>query len=547
MTAKRPGVATREFMKKGFGSFVPSGTVSKAAAVAIMLGVGYVNTGLISAAKSAAGTVQLQGSQVSAGRMTTAEVLANQDVLRRIVREAASSAASPLPGYSIPDFDRVLMAYIGLVQSFKSNDAQMAAGGLYGIDDGMWAWMMRNHAVKVGLSSAMEGIAVNDDVSINAKSATKLAAMLDLRSDPEIATKVFATWLASEIAFFDGSMGRAPTIGEMAMIALTDSQGGMDAAFMATEHPLTKLAPELNIKAGNWRRPLFVNSHGWMTAKDVMAEIESKMAARYKDAFAPITVREPGSPVLDEDYATADLRKDPDRFARIVLNAAAEMPEASREMLGKSLAAAGVDVDATDRLTRLGTTVMAMTATIDEIRGKDVSGGIYALGEGQWITAAEAYGDPDFKKSFMAGIELKRDGSVHAASADQFGTFMRLRENAPIATQIVLAKTVAAMETLRRGLGRLPDGSEILISHLFGIAAAESFSRAADRNEPFKALRFFPDDPRNEWAAPFSVGGVAMKNAAQLRKVLEAASEKHGREIKERIEHHADAALAIKP
>lgn len=545
MTAKSPGAATREFMKKGFGSFVPKGAVSKAAAVALLLGVGHANAGLIGTAR-APDTVQAQVSQSAGGRMTTADVLADQAALRRIVREAARAVA-PVSGYSIPDFDRVVMTYVGLVNDLKSNDAQAAAGGLYGVDDGMWAWMMRNHAANAGLSSAMDGITINEDGSIDAKSATKLAAMLDLRRDPEVATKVFAAWLASEIASFDGNMGRAPTIGEMTMIALTDSERALNAAFTAQERPSTKLGPELGIRAGNWKRPLFVNSRGWMAAKDVMVVIEAKMEARFKDAFAPIKVRRSGSPVLDEDYVTADLRKDPDRFARIVLNAAAEMPEASRETLGKTLAAAGTDVDAAGRLTRLGATVVAMTATIDEIRGKDVSGGIYTLGEGQWIAAVEAYGDPDFKESFMAGIKLKRDGSVRAASADQFGAFMRLRENAPIATQIVLAKTVAAMDTLRRGLGRLPSGSEILVSHLFGVAAAESFARAADRSEPFDALRFSRGDPRNEWAAPFAAGGPAMKNAADLRRILETASEKHGREIKERIERHADAAPVMKP
>lgn len=488
---------------------------------------------------------------LSQSHPSAADLLGNQSALRRLVTTAAdltNGAEKTRPDgtgftYAVANLDRAILHHIATVQETLDPTTVRSVDRLYGIDDGMWAWMMRNHATEAGLDSAMEGIKINDDGSIDATNASRLARMLDLKNDPVVATRLFARWLASEIMEFDGKQGRPPTPGETEVIALSDSQGGLDAAFMAEERQYAKLGAELRL-GRSWKRPLFVDHTGWRAAKNGLENFERRAAKSYKDSFGPIPVRQIESPQLDEDFTAADLRKDPERFARIVADAVKWMPKSTVETLERVLDADGLHLDNHERLLKIGGALIGLTAVVDGLRGKDVAGGIYAVGEGQWLQAAKAYGDPAFVGSFLDGIEQRADGSVRAASAEQFGTFMRLRDHGPIATQIVLDRMISQTAVMQKDLGRLPAGSEIVISHLFGIAAGEEFARAADANRTIEQLRFSPDDPRNAWVDAFAKLG---SEAARMKVTMEALPRDREHLMGEFLERHAELTPAMKP
>lgn len=476
------------------------------------------------------------------------QLLADQSSLFQLIKFEADQAGTiqyrdyegKPATYSVPNLERAIINHLAMVQERRDPASDRSTDALYGIDDGMWAWMMRRHSSAAGLSAYMDGIVVNDDGSIDAPSAAKLEAMLQLKNNPVAATRMFAVWLASEIMEFDGSVGRRPTAGEIAVIGMTDASGGLDAASLAKDFPDTKLGPTIQIEHSSFKRAFFIDRNGWMSAKDTIASFESR-AKKSMDRDGPIPVRTDRGPLLDEDLTAAELRKDPERFARIVMDATKSMSESSRALLSRIAEDSGLDSQEMD--VRIANALVAMTVTIDELRGRDVSGGIYAQGAGQWLQAAKLYGDPAFVGSFAEGIEQKLDGRVHAKSAEQFGTFLRLRDNGPIATQIVLDKLIAQTSTLRRDLGRLPSTDELVVSHLFGIAAGEQFAQAATSGQSI-TLGFSPGDPRNIWGAAFNqIGG----DASTLKKALESVRHDRGHAISEHLERYADATPAMRP
>lgn len=498
-------------------------------------------------------------TQSETNKASTAELLRDQSALRRLVRLETGAADAALHrgpdgkpfSYPIPDFDRAVLAHIARVQQAVDPVSNKAVDPLYGIDDGMWAWMMRNHAREAGLSAAMEGITVNENGSIDAASATKLNAMLELKNDPVAATKLFVRWLSAEAMEFDGHVGRPPTPGELSLIALSDSERAADIASMAKNHPKEKVAGVLQIVPGEWKRTFFAGRDGWLGAADAMAAMEAGTEKLLRQVGDLIPVRQTETPSLDEDFTTAELRKDPERFARIVARAGREMAETTRAQVDAIMAAAGQAGFAEDPLRhqRIGGSLMSLATSIDEIRGDSVAGGIYAIGEGQWIAAAKTYGDPDFVGSFMAGIEQKDDGSIHAASAEQFGSFMRLRDDPAIASQIVLPRLVAQTHAMQRDLGRMPDLSEVMVSHLFGLAAGEAFARAAEKDENLDRLEFSPGDPRKVWEDEFLPSAGGWQKAVLLKDRLESIARDHTKRttIFMDQQEHADAGPTFDP
>jgi hypothetical protein len=271
----------------------------------------------------------------------------------------------------------------------------------------------------------------------------------------------------------------------------------------------------------------------------------------HASVYDRIPVRQIEAPMLDEDFTTAELRKHPERFARIAAQAGRELPETVKAQIDEIMRKADQAGFAEDalRYERIGGTLMGLATAIDEIRGDDVAGGIYALGEGQWLNAARTYGDPAFVDSFMSGIEQKADGSVHAASADQFGRFMRLRDDPAIATQIALPRMIALVHTMQRDLGRLPDASEAMVSHLFGLAAGEAFARAVDKDANLEPLRFSPGDPRKTWEDEFLPSAGGWQKAELLKGRLEDIAKSRTVQAMMLMEeqHHADAAPSMRP
>ncbi|MGY3582333.1 hypothetical protein ACVIGB_000743 [Bradyrhizobium sp. USDA 4341] len=481
--------------------------------------------------------------------LTASALLRDQSALLKLIQFESDRAATikykdsrgnPAT-YVVPDLDRAIINHVTMVQEKRDPVSDKAADALFGIDDGMFAWMMRRHATEAGLAGAMEGISVNDDGSIDATSASKLTAMLDLKNDPAVATRIFAIWLASEIMEFDGNMGRPPSVGEIAVIGLTDAGGGISAASTARDFGETKLGPLVLFETGSWKRPFFVDRNGWMSAKDAMANFERNATKKFMDSYGRIPVRLTETPTLDEDFTAKELRNDPNRFVRIVVDAVKSMPDSSRPLLDRISAIAGLDQH--DQEARIAGELVAMTATVDELRGQDVSGGIYAMSPGQWLRAAKLYGDPAFVDSFTGGIDQKADGSIRVKSADQFGAFMRLRDHGPIATQIVLGRMLTQTATLQRDLGRVPSNGEIAISHLFGVAAAEQFAHSAESHGAVD-LRFAPDDPRGNWAKnAFDKLG---NGARAVKKALDSIASERAHAIDEHLERHANPGATMR-
>lgn len=530
------GTRIKEFVKNGVRScHIPK------AAVLILAGALMSTT----AALHIQGSAPAQAGMIHAAAAQTKDLLGDPSSLLQLIKSEAEQAATiryqdyegKPATYNVPALEQAIMNHMAMVQEKRDPASDRATDALFGIDDGMWSWMMRRHAAAAGLSAYMDGITLNDDGSIDATSASKLEAMLKLKDNPIAATRLFSVWLASEIMEFDGNMGRRPTAGEIAIIGMTDAAGGMDAASMAKDFPETKLGPTVQIDHGSFKRAFFIDQNGWMSAKDALASFEKRVTKKAINAGS-IPVRADRGPLLDEDLTAAELRKDPERFARIVMGAVKTMSESSRALLSRIAENSGLDAHDAQMETQIAESLVAMTVTIDKLRGRDVSGGIYAMGAGQWLQASKLYGDPAFIESFAGGLDQKTDGHVHAKSAEQFGTFMRLRDNAPIATQIVLDRMIARMATLQRDLGRLPTNDEMVVSHLFGIAAAEHFAQAAAAGQAI-SLSFSPGDPRNSWSGAFT-----QSDASAIKKTL--GSVPYDR-VGEHLERYADAAPAMRP
>lgn len=271
------GKHIRNFIRNGVRSYhLPK------AAILIVAGTLMSTTAALHIPTAAHSTPSLAPASAPA-KLSASDLLRDQKALLRLIQTEADRSSlieyNEVTGkkidYVIQDLDRAIINHVTMVQERLDTTTDKSVDALYGIDDGMWAWMMRRHAASAGLASAMEGITVNDDGSIDAVNAFKLNAMLELKNDPVAATKVFARWLASEIMEFDGQMGRSPSLGEIAVIGLTDAQGGMDGANMAKDFPETKLGPAILIEHNSWKRGLFVDKNGWMTAKDAMTVIEN--------------------------------------------------------------------------------------------------------------------------------------------------------------------------------------------------------------------------------------------------------------------------------
>jgi hypothetical protein len=367
---------------------------------------------------------------------------------------------------------------------------------MYGIDDAQWAWMMREHAQEAGLSDAMAGVHVNRDGTIEAISAQALQNMLDLKNDVAAATRVFASWLAEQTMQFDGQSGKSPTPSDIAMIAIAgDEASARRAAFLAKEDPSAKLGPELGIPQGSWKYGLFADGMGWKGAADAVSYIGIGMAGAASLADDPLPPARAGAG-REGDLSTADLRAAPEKLAGIVARTVAGLSESSvygihavhaAEFSGGHLA--GI----------MSHKLMTLATSIDRLRGDDLSGGVYAISPGQWIAAIEQSGASDIQAEWTAGVEMRKDGSVHAKSADAFGALMRLRDDPVVATQIVATRLAMQMDVLKKDFARIPHDGLLLTSHLHGVAAAEAIARDSMANRDTRIPQFSNEDPRSSW------------------------------------------------
>ena len=503
MTDPRPGSQLSAFAAKGVRAvFSPAVRSHAAVALVVAAAAGFLaHSGPTATAIPHPAAAQATPVAAPAGRISYDLAREHQGAFRKTVAEEAGK-------YATPALAGTMLGYVRLVQANR-NPLDRGTDAMYGLDDGQWAWMMRGFADKVGLSDAMNGVHVNRDGTVDAVSAQALQNMLDLKNDVGAATKVFAAWLSSEISAFDGQSGRAPTHAETAMIAVTgDEAAARQASYLAEDEPNAKLGPEVQVGRGSWKRALFVDRKGWMGARDAVASVDRAMTDAIAHAQDPLPSREEIK--LEEDLTPADFRAEPGRLASIVARTVAEMSPGSVYGLHAGHA---MEVSEERVAPIMASKLMTLATSIDKLRGQDLSGGVYAIGPGQWITTIEETGDSELQASWAAGVEMHEDGSVHAKSAESFGSLMRLRDDARIATQVVATRMALQMDTLKASFGRIPHDGMLLTSHLYGVAAAEDFGRAIIDGRSIRAPRFSEGDPRNSWGVSGEARGLATKAA----------------------------------
>lgn len=235
----------------------------------------------------------------SAGLSAAADLLRNQDALRDLVRTeaertsflAVSDAKNNRSLFAVPDLDRAILHHIAMVQA-KRDPADDTTDPLYGLDDGAWSQMMLRHAEAAGLGNAIEGVSIARDGTTGSDRPDAVRAMIELKNNPLVATRVFAHWLASQIHRFSETVGRTPTPGETSVISVTDAWGGGFAAATASSRRTARIGVDLGIPDRSWKRALFTDGtgQGWLSAATAMARFELEAGRTYRNPEAPLPV-----------------------------------------------------------------------------------------------------------------------------------------------------------------------------------------------------------------------------------------------------------------
>jgi hypothetical protein len=233
-------------------------------------------------------------------RIAARDLLQDQDALRILVRKEADRSTNLVVDrhgkeirYAVPDLDRAMLHHIAMVQQGR-DPADAATDPIYGLDDASWTKMMLAHAAPVGLGNLVEGITTAKDGRAESEDPARVSAMLELKRNPSVATKIFAHWLATQIHKFDDQVGRPPTPGESSVISLTNAWGGEFAAVLTSSKRDARLGPELGILARSWKQALFTDGthEGWLSTATAMARMEKSAGRTWTDPDAAIPVRD---------------------------------------------------------------------------------------------------------------------------------------------------------------------------------------------------------------------------------------------------------------
>lgn len=139
-----------------------------------------------------------------------------------------------------------------------------SATGLYQFTNGTWLDVIRRHGAEIGLERVAAKI---DDPS-------RRAAILQLRTDPEIASRAAAALTSENFNALEASLGRDPTEGELYAAHFLGLRGAQRLIQVAERGVAN--AAEVFPEAARANRPIFYANGRARTAQEVMDVLQSK-------------------------------------------------------------------------------------------------------------------------------------------------------------------------------------------------------------------------------------------------------------------------------
>jgi hypothetical protein len=203
-----PGTSIKAFLRAGIRRVhLPASRKARFALIAVAAMAAADVTILIGgAALSAYGPAWTQHGPTASPRAR----------LRALTTEVAKQARpQAIPG----DFGAVLLTYHDFLRADADTRGRQITN-LFDIEPDQWIRMLREQGNQAGLGRQLAQVDLGKDGSITSTSAENVSVLFDLLRDDRIVAHVFARWLASEIDRVAAIKGSAPTLGEIASLAL---------------------------------------------------------------------------------------------------------------------------------------------------------------------------------------------------------------------------------------------------------------------------------------------------------------------------------------
>lgn len=154
-----------------------------------------------------------------------------------------------------------------------------SATGLFQFIEQTWLSTIKSDGARFGLARQAQQIEQNPDGRFFVRDSGQRQAILELRKNPDISSKLAGALTQRNAFSLSQSIGREPSGGELYIAHFMGAKGAINLINAKERHP-NQSAAELFPSAANANRPIFYNNNG---EERSVAEVHSLLTSRHEN------------------------------------------------------------------------------------------------------------------------------------------------------------------------------------------------------------------------------------------------------------------------